>query len=358
MRHVTLIGFLLLGCSLAASRAEAKEIELARVLNQVTAGETLTVGADWIEPAKGEFSLGLVLTNAATDRALVVARREVRCSRGGVAGDTGSNDKMITLGPGETQTVTVVCRLPGGVSGDYGIDVLRVYDDPERLGQPTDRLLFESVKWTLTEAGANKKAQKVPPGFVPAVTDHPVPPPADPLGSAPDQPGLVSKVLDKLGSDGEKLDKPFEVGNKEYQLLRPKNQVVAGDGALTVGADAIHPQDDHYVIHLALVNDTDEGMAIPQSEIRCKRGELQATLDYAGFGIGKSAITLGPGEVEILTMKCETGKLATGAFSITIGRVFADPGGTGSTSGDVVLKDVTWSIDEMGLDPELQTPDP
>lgn len=344
-----------LGCLLATGQAEAKEIALARVLNQVTAGETLTVGADWIEPAKGEFSLGLVLTNVATDRALVIAKREIRCSRGGVAGQYDASEKVVTLGPGETRTLTVVCRLPGGVAGEYGVDVLRVHDDPERLGQPNDRLLFEHVQWTLAEAAASKKAQKVPPGFVPAVTDHPVPPPADPLQVAPDQPGLVSKVLDKLPSGGEKPDKPFVVGTREYALARAKNQVVAGDGALTVGADAIHPQDDHYVVHLALVNDTDQGMAIPQSEIRCRRGETQATLDYAAFGIGKGAIALGPGEVKVLTMKCETGKLAAGAFSVTLGRVFADPARTGSTSGEVVLRDVAWSIEEAALDPALQT---
>lgn len=343
-----------LGC-VVATPALAKEIALARLLNQVTAGETVTVGADWIEPAKAEFSLGLVLINAATDRALVVARRDIRCSRGGVAGQFDASDKVVTLGPGAVETVTVVCRLPGGATGDYGIDLLRVYDDPARLGQPTERVLFEHVEWTLSEAQANKKAQKAPPGFVPAVTAHPVPPPADALQAAPDQPGLMSRMLDKIGGDGEKADAPFEVGTKEYRLARPRNQIVAGGGALTVGADAIHPQSDHYVVHLALVNDTDQGMAIPQSEIRCARGATQATLDYAAFGIGKSAIVLRPGEVRVLTMKCETGKLATGAFAITLGRVFADPGGSGSVSGDVLLRDVAWSIEEAGLDPALQT---
>ncbi|MEZ4240639.1 MAG: hypothetical protein R3F59_31705 [Myxococcota bacterium] len=332
--------------------AQAKEITLARVLNQVTAGETLTVGSDWIEPAKGEFSVGIALTNLATDRALVVSKGELRCTRGGVAGQVEGSGKPVAIGPGQTETITLVCTVPGA-TGEYGVDLLRVYDDPERTGAPTDQVLFEHVQWTLPEALADKKAQKVPPGFVPKVTDHPVPPPPGELAAPPEQQSLLDKMKDKLSSDG-KEPKPFELGTKEYALSRPKNQVVAGDGALTVGADAVQPQDDHYVVKLALVNDTDEGLAIPQTEIRCRRGETQATLDYAAFGIGKKAITLGPGEVKLLTMKCQTGKLATGDFGITIGRVFADPAGTGAVDGEVRMKDVSWSIAELDLDPAVQ----
>lgn len=196
---MTIIGLL---PGLLAAGAEAKQYELLRPLNQVTAGETITVGADFIKPQHDRYVIRLVLVNEATDRALLVRMDELQCSWGGARATLkhsafGIGERSMDLRPGEAKAFTMSC-LTGPSTGDFRVDLLRVYDDS--VGD----ILFEGVTWSITEAGIQRKANKsIPAGFVPKVTDHPKPPPP---GAPPSEPeGIVNEVVTKSVEIADKV---------------------------------------------------------------------------------------------------------------------------------------------------------
>ncbi|MEZ4240640.1 MAG: hypothetical protein R3F59_31710 [Myxococcota bacterium] len=215
---------LVLSALLLTPGAEAKEYKLLAPLNQVTAGETLTVAAERIEPQNDHYTVFLKLTNQSADRALMMSHDELQCwwgpSQAMLKHATfGIGERRIDLRPGESKTFPMNCMTGARGTGDFKVNILHVYDDS------TGDLLLDDVSWTLTEAQMDKKANKtIPPGFVPAVTDHPVPPPA---GAAPTEPegvlmetveagaNVVHKVVDKVEAeveehDGDDADAPEE----------------------------------------------------------------------------------------------------------------------------------------------------
>jgi hypothetical protein len=199
--------------ALLATGAEAKEYKLLRPLNQVTAGDTITVGADFIEPSNDHYVIRLVVTNEATDRALLVKLEELQCFWGPSQAllkhsAFGIGERKMDFRPGETKSFTMSCPTGSGASGDFRVNLMRVYDDS------TGDVLFDDVEWTIAEAAIVRKANKsLPDGFVPKVTDHPKPPPA---GAAPTEPeGIVKEGLTAGAAVVEKIAETVEENLEE-----------------------------------------------------------------------------------------------------------------------------------------------
>ncbi|MEQ1507960.1 MAG: hypothetical protein ABMB14_37375 [Myxococcota bacterium] len=185
---------------LFADPAFAKEYKLNQTLNQVTAGETLTVSAEFVEPQNDHYVARMVFTSASKDRAIGFDRDAIQCWRGATAGKVqytnfGIGERHLDLQPGETKILMLSC-LTGAATGDFKLNLREVNDLV--AGTPGGPVLFADVTWTLAESTIDKKSQKViPPGFVPRKTDHPVPPPA----SAPpvEAPGIVAETAAVVG---------------------------------------------------------------------------------------------------------------------------------------------------------------
>jgi hypothetical protein len=121
-------------------------------------------------------------------------------------------------------------------------------------------------------------------------------------------------------------------------------------GVISFGADWIKDKGKKFDLHLMMHNENGEkGIIVYLSDMSCHRGARMGTLKYTFFNTGERTIDFRPGQSKDFNMVCDTGEGASGAFQVTVSKVYENPNMDGKTPGKILAKSLTWKqLDKTG----------
>lgn len=127
-------------------------------------------------------------------------------------------------------------------------------------------------------------------------------------------------------------------------MIDPSNKIV-DKGVVTVAIPWLKDKGDKYDINLSIHNENDEkGMIIFLSDLGCKRGGVAGQLKHTFFNTGERTIDFRPGQTKEMTLVCKTEGSKSGAFELTVAKVYANPTLDGKTVGKILARNLNWQF--------------
>ena len=127
------------------------------------------------------------------------------------------------------------------------------------------------------------------------------------------------------------------------QLGVNDNKVTVKD-VLSVWSEWIKDKGKKFDINIHLQNESDQGIIIQLSEIRCHRGGAQGELKHTFFNTGEKVMDFKPHEQKSFNLVCKIGQETKGEYKLTVGTVYANPSGDGKTLGKPIAKNIEWKV--------------
>jgi hypothetical protein len=115
-------------------------------------------------------------------------------------------------------------------------------------------------------------------------------------------------------------------------------------GIISLYAEWVKDKGKKYDIGFNIRNESDKGIIVLLSEMRCYRGKEEGVLKHTFFNTGEKTINFRSGELKSMTLVCRLTTKEEGEYRITVGHVYANASGDGKTLGKELLKNVEWKV--------------
>jgi hypothetical protein len=134
--------------------------------------------------------------------------------------------------------------------------------------------------------------------------------------------------------------------------LRLTENEIKKEGVLSVGAVWIKNKDGgkKYDLELHLTNLSEKPILTTLGELQCFRGRARGAFKHHFFNAGERMINFAPFERKDFKMVCDIGSKEVGDFKVVVKFVYANPSGDGYSKGEVIAKDIEWTLSEKVFD--------
>ncbi len=146
------LGFFVATISLSA--CGGKKVSFNADNYKATKNPLFEAQVGWVEDKEDKYDFELTLRNLSKTPAIVYLS-DIRCKRGGMEGRVthtffNTGERTMDFKPFESKTNNMVCRFGNDQSGDYLIQIARVYDNPSGDGAKTGKVIAKNIEVSIT----------------------------------------------------------------------------------------------------------------------------------------------------------------------------------------------------------------
>ncbi len=124
------------------------------------------------------------------------------------------------------------------------------------------------------------------------------------------------------------------------------NNAVTSPGVMKVWANWVKDKGEKFDIQFVMQNLQDTAMIVKLHDVQCARGKRTGSIKHTFFNTGERTIDLMPHESKRFNLVCRVGVDSRGPFNMRIVKVYANPEQDGESIGQVIAKNIIWSIPE------------